>query len=144
MKLQNSIGLLLALFVVTACGGDSNDNATNAFSAPTGVTAQVVSANGEDTIEVSWTSVTDAVKYNIYMASQAGVTKLNYTTLPGQMFHPDNVASFPHPDPAANLDPNTIYYFIVTAVNAAGDETAESCEAAARIAAVTGDEVCGQ
>ena len=141
MKLQNSIGLLLALFVVTGCGDKSDDDA--AFSAPTGVTAQVVSANGEDTIEVSWTSVTDAVKYNIYMASQAGVTKLNYTTLPGQMFHPDNVASFPHPDPAANLDPNTIYYFIVTAVNAAGDETAESCEAAAKIAGSV-DGSCGQ
>lgn len=141
MKIQRLAGLLIAVFVVTACGGGNNDNSTPTFSAPAGVKAQIVTVGSDKTIQVSWTAVPDAAKYAIYMASIAGVTKLNWSNDPiGGMHHPDLTAAFPHP---AGLDPNTIYYFIVTAINAVGEETTESCEAAAKINDAAGG-VCGQ
>lgn len=82
-------------------------------SAPTGVSA--TAATGQATI--SWTAVSGAASYNIYMATQVGVTKSNASTLAGGMTHTNVTSPFVH----TSLINGTTYYFVVTAVNTAGE-----------------------
>jgi hypothetical protein len=91
----------------------------SAPSAPTGVS--VTAGNGQVTL--SWTAVSGATSYNLYMATQSGVTKSNYTTLAGGMTHTSVTSPYIH----TGLTNDTTYYFVVTAVNSAG-ESAESTE----------------
>ncbi len=121
--------LLAVVFAACSNGGDSGPSGS-ALAAPSGVTTAVV--NGQ--VVVTWNPVAGATDYNIYMASQAGVTKLNHTTLTENMFHPDLTDRFDHP---AGLGANTTYYFVVTAVRGA-EESRESCEVTARIAGSLG------
>lgn len=123
---------LLAVFLAAACGGGSNDgNSPN----PPGIVAQVTSVVNNGEVQLNWSAVPDAIGYNVYMASQSGVTRLNVGTLPGNMTHGNLQLSFDHPP---GLDANTLYYFVVTAQNSAG-ESAESCEVTAHIAGAQGD-----
>ena len=74
---------------------------------------------------VSWAGVTGATSYTVYLASQAGVNRANYTNLPdGQRIQ--NATS---PTTVSNLEGKT-YYFVVTASNSGG-ESGASAEAAA-------------
>ena len=132
MKIQIIAVLLFAVFGLTSCGGGSDDSTpVNSFSAPTGVKVAVLPDTGSGkTFKVTWNPVVDAVKYNIYMASEEGVTKLDIANLAQNMSHFDLADSFLHD---LGLDPDTLFYFVVTAVNAAAEETAESCEAAAKL-----------
>lgn len=99
---------------------------TTAPSAPTGVSA--TAGNGQVTI--SWSDVTGATSYNLYMASQSGVTKSNYSSKTGGMAH-TGVTS---PYTLTGLTNGTTYYFVATAVNSAG-ESSESSEVSAAPAA---------
>ena len=112
---------------LTACGGDSGGTgpADTVPGAVSNLAAQVV--GGE--IKLTWNASAGAASYSIYIASQSGVTRVNYTTLPGNMFHPGLQLSFDHPP---GLDAGTLYYFVVTARNARG-ESIESCEVTAQI-----------
>jgi hypothetical protein len=117
--------LVLALGLI-ACGGDSGGTGPDTIpGAVSSLAAQVV--GGE--ITLTWTASAGAASYSIYMASQSGVTRVNHTTLPGNMFHPGLQLSFDHPP---GLDAGTLYYFVVTARNARG-ESIESCEVTAQI-----------
>jgi hypothetical protein len=116
---------------LTACGGDSGR--TGPYTAPVDVSnlaAQVV--GGE--LKLSRNAAAGAASYSIYMASHIGVTRINHTTLPGNMFHPGLQLSFDHPP---GLDAGTVYFFVVTARNARG-ESIESCEVSAQIGGAIG------
>jgi len=91
-------------------------------AAPTGVTA--IAGNTE--ITITWNSVLSATSYNLYMASQTGVTKTNYLSLPDGMVHAGVTSPFAHP----GLVNGTAYFFVMTAVNANG-ESVESSQASA-------------
>jgi hypothetical protein len=65
--------------------------------------------NGE--ITVGWTAVANATSYNIYYSTTSGVTKLNGT----------KVANAVSPESITGLTNGTPYYFVVTAVNSAGE-----------------------
>ncbi len=120
-----------ALLILGACGGGSDGPTTSAPpSAVAGVAATVTNNN----IRVTWNPVSGAVGYRVYMASVTGVTPGNVTTLPGNMTHTDLPTDFDHPP---GLDANTKYFFVVTAVNSAG-ESLQSCEVSATIATATG------
>ncbi len=124
-------GMAILALALAACGGDSGGTGPNsAPGAVTSLAAQVVAGN----VTLSWTASAGAASYSIYMASQSGVTRINHTALPGNMFHPGLQLSFDHP---AGLDPGTTYYFVVTARNARG-ESIESCEISARITGAIG------
>ena len=97
-------------------------------SAPTGVTA--TAGNGQATI--SWTAVGGASSYNLYMATQSGVTKSNYAALTGGMKHLSVTSPYVH----TGLSNGTAYYFIVTAVNVSG-ESVESAQVSATPAAAS-------
>jgi hypothetical protein len=91
-------------------------------SAPTGVTATA----GDTAVTVSWATVSGATSYNLYRASATGVTKANYASLP------DGVRQTGVTSPASDtgLANGKTYYYIVTAVNGAG-ESAGSVECSA-------------
>jgi len=120
--------ILAILFTITiaSCSSDTATT-TTAPSAPTGVTA--TAGTGQATI--SWTAVSGATSYNLYMATQSGVTKSNYATLAGGMTHASVTNSYVH----IGLTNGTAYYFIVTAVNTSG-ESVESAQVSATPAAV--------
>jgi Fibronectin type III domain len=91
-------------------------------SAPTGITA----TPGDGQVTISWNAVSGATSYNLYMASQSGLTKNNYSTLTDGMAHLGVTSPFIH----TGLTNGTTYYFVVTAVNTYG-ESSESGQVSA-------------
>lgn len=98
-------------------------------SAPTGVSA----VPGNTLVSISWSPVSGATSYNLYMASVAGVTKSNYATLTGGMKHTGVTSAYID----TGLTNGTTYYFVVTALNASG-ESVESIEVSATPSIGTG------
>jgi len=121
-KSLNCFFTLLFTTLLAACGGGGGGTTTRTTgtvpAAPTGVAA--LAANTQVTI--SWDAVAGATSYKMYMAEAAGVSK----STPGAMHHPNISSPFVH----TGLVNGTTYYFVVTAVNAAG-ESIESSEASA-------------
>lgn len=91
-------------------------------SSPTGVIA--TAADGQTII--TWDPVSGATSYNLYMASQSGLTKGNYSILANGMMHSNATSPYIH----TGLANGTTYYFVVTAENTIG-ESVESNEVSA-------------
>ena len=85
-------------------------------AAPTGVSA----VGGTKQATLSWSAVTGASSYNLYWSTTTGVTTANGTKISG-------VTS---PAVQTGLSDNTTYFYILTAVNSAG-ESAASVQVAA-------------
>jgi len=99
---------------------------TNSFSVlPVAVTppaapANVVATSGNTQVTITWNSVANADSYNIYWSTSAGVTKASGNKI--------NNATSPYVQ--TGLTNGTPIYYVVTAVNSAG-ESADSAEASA-------------
>lgn len=89
-------------------------------AAPTGVTA----AGGTNQVSISWSAVSGATSYNIYYATTSGVTKTSGA----------KITNASRPYIQTGLAAGTTYYYIVTAVNSAG-ESAASAQASAATSA---------
>ncbi len=89
-------------------------------TAPTGLTA----VGGTGQVTISWTSVSAATSYNVYYATTTGVTKTSGT----------KIASATPSCLQTGLTAGTMYYYVVTAVNSAG-ESAVSTQTSVRTAA---------
>jgi hypothetical protein len=122
---------LAVLVVACADQTPATTNPTQKLSPPAAVTAKIEN----DNIVLTWSDVPEATSYRVYMAAEAGVKRANYTSLVGNMYHPDLVGKFDHPP---GLNASMKYYLVVTAVNADG-ESAESCEVGAEIASKLGE-----
>lgn len=86
-------------------------------AAPAGVTA----AGGANQATISWSAVSGATSYNIYYATTSGVTKTNG----------GKITNATAPYTQTGLAAGTTYYYIVTAVNSAGEGTASTQASAA-------------
>ena len=86
-------------------------------AAPAGVTA----AGGANQATISWSAVSGATSYNIYFATTTGVTKTNG----------GKITNATRPYIQTGLAAGTTYYYIVTAVNSAGEGTASAQVSAA-------------
>jgi hypothetical protein len=129
MKTWLTAGLVGALAL--GCGDEETTGTKQVPLPPASVTAKIENNN----LVVTWSEVANATSYNVYMAAEAGVKRVSYATLAGNMFHPDLGDKFDHPP---GLDANMKYYVVVTALNADG-ESAESCEVGATIATQQGE-----
>ncbi len=123
-------------FVVTAVNSVGESAASEAKSATPAVVVvpipeapanvwAVPPTSGQVTI--SWDTVEEADAYNIYYATQAGVRKSNYSSLPGGT----QKRSVSNPYTVTSLTNDRTYYFVVTAVNSAG-ESSESGQVSAK------------
>ena len=125
MKTWLSAGLVGVLALGCGDDGDTTGTTKQVPLPPASVSAKIEN----DNIVLSWSAVTGATSYNVYMAAEAGVKRANVATLSGNMSHPDLLAKFDHPP---GLDPSIKWFLVVTAENADG-ESAESCEVTATI-----------
>lgn len=117
------IFFLVVALSLHACGrGGGRHRGGGPPAAPTGVA--VTAFSGE--VVIGWDPVAGADSYNVYVAAGPGVTRTNYETLPFGSRNPAADSPFTQSD----LFDGTTYYFVVTAVNAAG-ESAESAEVSA-------------
>lgn len=123
-NVRNVISLVLVCIAVASCsGGGGGGGAGGGNSAPPSSPVGVMVSAGDTVNTLQWNSVTGATGYNIYWSTVSGTGKSG-TKLPG-------VAS---PYNHSSLTNGTTYYYVVTAVNAAG-ESAASAEVAGTPAA---------
>jgi len=111
-------------YIVTAVNSSGESSASAQASAatssapplPTAPAAPnaVIASGGTNQVTISWGAVTAASSYNVYYATTSGVTKTNGT----------KIANASSPVVQTGLTAGTTYYYIVTAVNSAGEGTA--------------------
>jgi len=107
--------LLTACFIAAAgCSGSSSNMSTPAIPArPTGVTAIA----GAGQITIAWSNVNGASSYNVYRGA-SGVSKITGTKVA-------SVVTRSYVDSSGLVNGNT-YYYVVTAVNSAGESSDSS------------------
>ena len=93
-------------------------------AAPSGVTA----TGGAGQVTISWQAVAGATSYNLYYRTTTGVTTANGT----------RIANVTSPYAHASLVAGTTYFYVVTAVNGAGESVASAQVSAATTAALDG------
>ncbi|MBC7962895.1 MAG: fibronectin type III domain-containing protein, partial [Steroidobacteraceae bacterium] len=123
-------------YVITAVNGTGESAASAQVSAGTASTppvptapaapTSVIATGGTNQVTLSWAAASTATSYNVYYATTSGVTKANGTKI-------TNATS---PSVLASLTAGTTYYYIVTAVNSAGEGAASVQVAATTLAVV--------
>jgi len=123
-------------FVVTAVNGSGEGTASGVASATTAAAQPIVVApaapanpiatGGTNQVSVSWGAVASATSYNVYYATSNGVTKSTGT----------KIANATSPMVQTGLTAGTTYYYVVTAVNSAGESAASVQVAATTLPAV--------
>ena len=111
--------MLSAPLFFVGCGGSSSSSAPSVSKPSQPANVSVTAGNGQ--ITVTWSAVSGATSYNVYWSTSSGVTTSNGTkisTAGTSALH-------------TGLTNGTWYYYIVTAVNSAG-EGAVSSRASAR------------
>ena len=103
-----------------ASGASNSASATTAPGVPS-APANVQAVAGNQQVTISWSAVSGATSYKMYMDTVSGISKT--TTTPSVMHHPSVSSPFLH----TALTNGTHYFFVVTAVNASG-ESIESVE----------------
>ena len=102
-------------------GGTESDPSSETSQATTDAPANVIAIGATSQVTVTWDPVVGATSYNIYWSTMQGVTKATGTLMQGV------TSPFVH-TPLANGNP---YYYIVTAVQVGGSESAGSTETSA-------------
>lgn len=111
-------------YVVTAVNASGESPASTQVSASTNspvpvvpaAPASVTAVGGANQMTISWSAVSGATSYNIYYATASGVTKASGAKI-------TNATS---PYLQTGLAASTAYYYIVTAVNSAGESVASA------------------
>jgi photosystem II stability/assembly factor-like uncharacterized protein len=116
--------------IVTALNSTGESKSSIEQSAtPLPVPAAPIGLSGvtaKDEVTLTWDAVPVASSYNLYFATEQGVTASNYSTLTDG----NKIADVTSPYVVSGLDNESQYYFVVTAENALG-ESIESLELSA-------------
>ena len=102
----------LLVLGLAGCGSSGGGDGPVVPVAPTGLLA----TPGNQQVTLSWTAVAGATSYNVYWSTTSGVTPSSGT----------KVAGAASPNAHAGLANGTQYYYVVTAVNTAGESGASS------------------
>lgn len=120
-------------FVVTALKGSLESTESNEKSAtptasgnPPDSPSNITTTAKNGAVEITWDTVTNAASYNLYLASETGVKKDNYSKKPNGK----KVEKVTSPHTITGLTNGTAYYFVVTALKG-NLESAESTEKSA-------------
>lgn len=97
-------------------------------AAPSGVTVTPQDGN----LQVSWSAVTDADSYTVYVARESGLTPANWAGLSGGERHEGATSPFTFPNGLTN---GIAHYVIVTASNAAGEGEPSATESGTPVGA---------
>jgi hypothetical protein len=117
---NNSLAITSVALLCTAlwaCGGGGGEQKTPEAPQPPTAPRSLVAAAGNGEVTLGWQIVAQATSYNLYLAAESGVNPVNYTTLNDGAMLP----RVPNPTTVINLDNGTLYSFVVTALNAAGE-----------------------
>jgi hypothetical protein len=115
-----AVVLLIVGVFSSGCGRhDGVRDAGWTLAPPTNVRA----ASASSALVLTWTAAPDATSYNLYLATQRGVTRDGFASLSGG----SRIANVASPDMVTGLINGVTYYLVVTSVNSA-DESAESEE----------------
>lgn len=130
-KMMISILAAVATLAI-GCGGSGSSHKTTPPTIPAAPTGLAATA-GDSQVALAWTAASGATSYNVYYSTTTGVTTANGTKVSG-------ISSTSYTK--TGLTDGTPYFFIVTAVNSAGESAASaqvtSTPAAALPAAPTG------
>ena len=118
---------LFFAFLISALAACAISYSGSALAVPPTPPTQVFANPTNNGVTVSWQPVTGATSYNLYRATVSGLTRSS-TGLPGFTASTGIAAASFTANALAN---DTVYYFIVTAVNASGEST-ESPEVASQ------------
>jgi len=118
-----AISLAVVMMAFTGCGGGGDST-----SPPPAKPANITVSAGSTRATVSWTAVSGATSYNIYYGTTAGVTTASGSKLVNAVT----------PQAITGLTDGTPYYFVVTALNAAGESAVSSEVAATSLAKPAG------
>jgi len=113
--------------MLSACGGSSqNKKSTDGPANIPEAVKKVVAASSNKTIHLSWEKSSGASSYNVYFAKESFKGDVNgYANLDGGELRPD-VDSNTFEVDIEELENQTTYYFIVTAVNKNGESKLSS------------------
>ncbi|HEY7775330.1 MAG TPA: fibronectin type III domain-containing protein, partial [Kineobactrum sp.] len=116
----------------TGCGGslDGNTYQTGPINAACTITVSFISGSldapegfslepDNEQLSLSWDAVSGASGYNLYYASEAGVTPANYASLSGGT----RIEGVESPYVLTGLVNTNTYYLVVTAYNASGESS---------------------
>jgi uncharacterized protein YjdB len=107
-------------YVITAVTAGAESSASAQVTAtpqgPPGAPTLPSAVSGTGQVTISWAAVSGATSYNLYWSTTSGVTTTTGTQIP-------NVTS---PYTQTSLANGTTYYYVVTAVNGAGESTASA------------------
>lgn len=111
---------------IYAIGGRTKNNTTvtasvEVYTVASTITAPALTAiAGDSQVNLSWTNVDSAANYNVYRSTTAGGTYTKIATgVTGTTYNDTSVTN------------GTTYYYVVTAVDSSGTESANSNEASA-------------
>jgi hypothetical protein len=106
------VGMVMAI-AMTGCGGGGGGATPPTI--PT-TPAGIQTAAGDGQVTISWSAAAGATSYNIYWSTTSGVTKTNGTKISAAATH----------YVATGLTNGTTYFYVVTAVNQAGESPESS------------------
>lgn len=125
--LRTSISMVALALVLAGClgsgsGGGTNGNSGAGSSTPISSPNMSSPAAGAASVTLYWSGVYPASSYNLYWSTTPGVSKANGNKVAGV------VSPYNH----TQLSNGTTYYYVVTAIDGAGAESAESSQVSAR------------
>jgi len=109
IRVKNVLFSAVYMFLLVACGGSSSGSDPAQLSRPVGITTSA----GDESITLSWNSVSGATSYNLYWSetSGQGVTGAKISNVSSPYTH-------------SALVNGTTYYYVITAVSSNTESTA--------------------